>query len=396
MLPYQQTPVGEKIKLGEPNFDNEIIESFFKPYNIKYYDSGTSALAVAILACINKKNIKTPEIIMPAYSCPDLVSAILYAGGSPVLVDFVKNRPWMDLDQLQEKITPNTVAVIAVNLFGIPERLQEIKDLTSKEDITLIEDNAQSFPVSENTIKWTGDVVVLSFGRGKPVNMLTGGAVLFLENGIGEILPEFQYPVNSSFIEDIKYRIKASIYNMTISPYLYGCLEKLPFLHVGETRFNNHHSIEPMNSATMTYLHRNIELFFERKNEIRNRYTELLSTLHNDRIIDLPTECCDSNIPYLLRYPVLCSDVDYREKIYLDLRKNGIGASLMYQKIIPEIEGLYDLLQDEKKYINAKEFASRLLTLPVHQRITERDHNIIQNVFSINIEDNSNTLKKQV
>jgi len=382
MLLYQQTPVGEKINLDKPYFDSKLLESFFRPYKIKFYDSGTSALAAAILACINKKNIKTPEVIMPAYSCPDLVSAILFAGGSPVLVDFIKDRPWIDLDQLQQKITSNTVAIIAVNLFGIPERLQEIKDLTSKEDITLIEDNAQSFPVSENTIKWTRDVVVLSFGRGKPVNMLTGGAVLFLENGIGEILPEFQYPVNSSFIEDIKYRIKASIYNMTISPYLYGCLEKLPFLHVGETRFKNHHSIEPMNSATMTYLHRNIELFFERKNEIRNRYTELLSTLHNDRIIDLLTECCDSNIPYLLRYPVLCSDVDYREKLYLELKDKGIGVSKMYQNIIPHITGLKGSLCIKETFSNAKEFADRLMTLPMHSRTTDADLKHIQCILS--------------
>ncbi len=58
MLLYQQTPVGEKIKLGKPYLDNKLLESFFRPYKIKFYDSGTSALAAAILACINKKILR--------------------------------------------------------------------------------------------------------------------------------------------------------------------------------------------------------------------------------------------------------------------------------------------------------------------------------------------------
>ena len=382
MLLYQQTPVGEEINLDKPYFDNKLLESFFRPYKIKFYDSGTSALAAAILACINKKNIKMPEVIIPAYSCPDLVSAILFTGGSPVLVDFIKDRPWIDLDQLQEKITSNTVAIIAVNLFGIPERLQEIKDIASKEDITFIEDSAQSFPISENSIKWSGDIVILSFGRGKPVNMLTGGAVLSLEENIGELIPAAKDVVNTGIIGNIKYRIKASIYNLTISPYLYGYLEELPFLHVGETRFKKLHGIKAMNAATMTFLHRNIKIFLERENEMQNCYTELLSSIQNDRLIDLATGCFGNNKPYLLRYPVLCSDIDYRERLYVDLKNKGIGVSKMYQNIIPNITGLKDKLFIDETFDNARAFADRLITLPTHTRITKVDLKNIRTILS--------------
>jgi dTDP-4-amino-4,6-dideoxygalactose transaminase len=382
MLLYQQTPVGEKIKLGKPDSDNGLIESFFRPYTIKFYDSGTSALAAAILACINKKNIKTPEIIMPAYSCPDLVSAILYAGGNPVLVDFVENRPWMDLDQLQEKITSNTIAVIAVNLFGIPERLQAIKKLTEKKEILLIEDSAQSFAISGNSIKWSGDIVILSFGRGKPVNMLNGGSVLFHEKNIGELLPTVKDATNAGIIEDIKYRIKAGIYNLTISPYLYGYLEKLPFLHVGETRFKNLRGIEAMNAASMVFLYHNIKLFSERKSDLLNRYTELLSSVHNDKLIDLPKECRDKNIPYLLRYPLLCSDIEYRDELYRNLRSKGIGVSKMYQSIIPTVKGMKSQVSMGGTFKNSVAFADRLITLSMHSRTTDLDLKHIRVILS--------------
>ena len=173
MLVYQQTPVGERIKLGRPDSDIDALQSIFRPYTAPFYNSGTSALAAAIIVSINKRRTSSPEVIIPAYTCPDLVSAILFAGAQPILVDFEKDKPWIDLDQLQEKITTETVAVIAVNLFGIPERIKLLKEIIGEKNITLIEDSAQSFLTPEESMRCLGDIVVLSFGRGKPVNMLT-------------------------------------------------------------------------------------------------------------------------------------------------------------------------------------------------------------------------------
>ena len=382
MLLYQQTPVGEKIKLGKPYFDNKLLESFFRPYKIKFYDSGTSALAAAILASINKTNGTTPEVLIPAYSCPDLVSAILYAGARPILVDFEEDRPWMDLDQLQWKITSKTTAVIAVNLFGIPERLKAIKEITDKNNITLIEDSAQSFPYAENSMNYSGDIVILSFGRGKPVNMLTGGAVLFIEKKIGKLLPEVEGIEKSSLDKNIKYMIKASIYNILISPYIYGYLEKLPFLHLGETRFVKHHSIETINSAMLAHLYRNIKSLIERRNDIQRNYVDILSNIDNDRLINLPTECQGGSVQYLLRYPVLCVDIDYRDKLYLNLRKKGVGVSTMYQSVIPRVEGIKGQVSLGGVFKNAVAFADRLITLPLHTRTTDANLEHTRSILS--------------
>jgi dTDP-4-amino-4,6-dideoxygalactose transaminase len=92
---YQQPPVGRKIKLIKSEDD---IENIFKPYWSSFYCSGTAALAVAIKVSIEYKDIQQPEIILPAYGCPDLISATVYAGAKPVLVDLEHQRPWMDLE----------------------------------------------------------------------------------------------------------------------------------------------------------------------------------------------------------------------------------------------------------------------------------------------------------
>lgn len=375
MLHYQHTPVGEKIDLSRASSDIGMLESIFTPFKVKFYDSGTSALATAVSVSIRQKNIKSPEIIIPAYSCPDLLSAIIYTGARPVLVDFEKDRPWMDLQQLQESITSETVAVIAVNFLGIPERLNKIREITKNNSINLIEDSAQFFPYTDTAMNCSGDMVVLSFGRGKPVNMLTGGALLFRDNVTDKLLPESGTNVRNGTVESIKYLIKTNIYNLTIMPCLYGFFEKLPFLHVGKTRYKNHHSINAMNDAAKGFLYHNIQISIDRSSKIQNHYMNMLSNLDNGKLINLATACCGINLPRMLRYPVLCRDISVREELYKKLRERGIGVSKMYQRILPEISGVADNLCDSqrKTFKNAIEFADRLLTLPTHSRITDTD-----------------------
>lgn len=52
----------------------------------------------------------------------------------------------MSLWELGAKISPRTVAVIAVHLFGIPERLTEIGQIARDANLILIEDSAQYMP----------------------------------------------------------------------------------------------------------------------------------------------------------------------------------------------------------------------------------------------------------
>jgi len=130
---YQEAVVGELIRFKGVENANAVLESVFGDFKVHYYNSGTAALASAVLAAVRrKKEIHTPEVLIPAYACPDLVSAVVYAGARPVLVDFREDQPRMALEKIAEKITVNSVAVIAVNFLGIPEDLIAIRQLTKK------------------------------------------------------------------------------------------------------------------------------------------------------------------------------------------------------------------------------------------------------------------------
>ena len=133
---YQLPPVGNPILLSGRNKDESVVESALLPYQPRFFDSGTSALAAAILCAVGLKKVREPEVLLPAYGCPDLVSAVLYAGAKPVLVDLEVDRPWMDLDSLERKITANTVAIIGVALLGIQDRMEQLRVLAPPRKIT--------------------------------------------------------------------------------------------------------------------------------------------------------------------------------------------------------------------------------------------------------------------
>ena len=153
---YQLPPVGNPICLSRTDQSESLFQIFGNAYQTHYFASGTAALAAAITAAIRLKAVARPEIILPAYGCPDLISAVVFAGAKPVLVDIEADRPWMDLEQLPAKMSANTVAIIAVNLFGISERMEQLRPLADQAGALLIEDSAQAFPSSNEKNIWQG------------------------------------------------------------------------------------------------------------------------------------------------------------------------------------------------------------------------------------------------
>src|SRR5215469_10953366 len=126
--------------------------------------------------CASRSSVVAPEVVIPAYGCPDLVAACLNASLHPRLVDVAPSQWSYDLEALRSSLSNNTVAIVAINLLGLGDGSDELVRLCNERHIPLIQDSAQHLP--RESIDWPGDYVVLSFGRGKPLNLLHGGALI--------------------------------------------------------------------------------------------------------------------------------------------------------------------------------------------------------------------------
>ncbi len=374
---YQLPPVGNPVCLCAQADISAF--SLFSSYKMQFYASGTAALAAAIIASIKQKDNNAPEIILPAYGCPDLISAVVYAGAKPVLVDLEVDRPWLDLSQLSSAITEKTVAIVAVNLFGISERWAQLREVAEQKKLVLIEDSAQYFPASDKPQHirqdWQGDLVVLSFGRGKPVSLLGGGAVISNRVKLFEQLPGPDISP-AGFNQRMMYSLKARLYNAMISPYLYWLPQSLPFLHLGETRYHTLQAIEAMDQKRMDLLPANISCYQDDANASirREKISLMLDSLTDspDRSMNLPRLCNIEANRRLLRYPLLLETV-LRDVVYQRLKQAGLGVSIMYPASLPKISGVNHLLDDKQSFPNAEDFASRVLTLPTHKGVSDKD-----------------------
>jgi perosamine synthetase len=131
--------------------------------------SGTAALYLAVLALgIGPGD----EVLVPAYTFPATANVVVLAGATPVLVDV--DPETMNLDPSRIEVGPRTKAVIAVDLFGRPARIEQLP-----EGLPVIEDAAGALGARRQgrACGGLGAVGCLSFHPRKIVTTGEGGAV---------------------------------------------------------------------------------------------------------------------------------------------------------------------------------------------------------------------------
>lgn len=351
-------PVGNPISLQQ----SPLVHPLFSAAHAQTYQSGTAALAAALLVAKQRHTAANPEVIVPAYACPDLVSAIIYAGCLPVLVDTEPDLPYLQLDGVSQKLSTNTVAVIAPWFLGIPERMAALRECLQGHAALLIEDSAQWFPDAEPTQAYQGDLVILSFGKGKPVSLL-GGGLLYDPRGV--LRNEFPAPHFVAAGSVTKTRLKFVAYNLVVSRFFYWIMELLPFIQLGKTVYKPLTTLENMPTVAQGFLQPNIDTYFQRSRRAETGLKQLLSDLG---MLDcaLPQHASTYQQQRLLRFPLLLKTPHMRNEVMTALQNAGLGASGFYPAPLNEIDNIPDCVKTQGPFTHAKSFSQRVITLPTH------------------------------
>lgn len=107
--------------------------------------SGTDALMLTLRAC----GIRTgDEVILPTFTFVATASAVSALGAKPVFTDIHPNTYNIDPAQLQPHVTPQTRAIIAVHLYGLPADMGPIVAFARSNKLAVIEDAAQAIGAS--------------------------------------------------------------------------------------------------------------------------------------------------------------------------------------------------------------------------------------------------------
>ncbi len=140
--------------------------------------NGTDALELA-LEVLQIGN--GDEVIVPAYGWPSATFAVRRMGANPVLADVDLESGNISLDEVEQRITTKTKAVIGIHLFGNPCDVLGLRRICDRHRLYLIEDCAQAHGASVGGVKvgGFGDLSTFSFYPTKNLGCLgDGGAVV--------------------------------------------------------------------------------------------------------------------------------------------------------------------------------------------------------------------------
>lgn len=104
--------------------------------------NGTDALQIAMMALDFKPG---DEVILPVFTYVATAEVIALLGLKPVFVDVKEDTFNLDVDQVESKITPKTVAIVPVHLFGQCADMESLLAVAERNKLFVIEDYAQAF-----------------------------------------------------------------------------------------------------------------------------------------------------------------------------------------------------------------------------------------------------------
>ena len=127
------------------------------------------------------------EVIVPAFTWVATANVVLYCGATPVFCDVSRKTFNLDPEQLAEKVTGRTKAVIPVHLFGLCADMDAIR-AALPDHVKIIEDAACAAGAAYkgSSAGALGDAAAFSFHPRKSITTGEGGMVTTRDAGLAE------------------------------------------------------------------------------------------------------------------------------------------------------------------------------------------------------------------
>lgn len=335
--------------------------------------SGKTALVIA-LQTLKRIRPGKSRVVVPAYICFSVPSAIVRAGLDVVLCDVDPATLDYDYSNLEQVLDDEKVlCVLTGHLFGRPAAVDRLRRAIGPRPVYLIEDAAQSLGGrdADGYLGTAGDVAIFSLGRGKAFSTVEGGIVLADDQTIRENLSSVYGCLSEySRFETTKLLLYAIALKLLIHPWLFWLPKALPFLRIGETIYDPGFPMRKL-SAFQAGLSENWE---EQLTALRDKRAHLarhwFSVLNG---AGEGTNLRDSEHADLIRYPWRIENAARRKWLLAESERKGLGIVGTYPGSVASIPEI----GDNNVYPGAEQCVDQLVTLPVHPLLSARDIDVI-------------------
>ena len=170
-----------------PNVEQfeDLIASYVGTKYAVTFNSGTSALHAALLA----HDIKAgDEVIVPSFTFIATANAPLFVGAKPVFADIDEATFSLDPEDVKEKITGKTKAIMPIHYAGCPCKIRELKEIAEDNNLILLEDAAESLgaKIKDEKVGTFGNSAMFSFCAPKVITTGEGGVMVTNSKGVYE------------------------------------------------------------------------------------------------------------------------------------------------------------------------------------------------------------------
>jgi perosamine synthetase len=340
-------------------FERKICEFVGCKYAVAV-NSGTAALHCAIAALDLKS---TDEVIVTTLSFVASANCVLYCGAKPILCDIEEETLNIDPNKLENLITKNTKAIVAVDFTGQPFDYHKVKNIANKYNLVLIQDAAHSIgceinncPNNKIKVGSYSDMTTFSFHPVK--NMTTGEGGMITTNNESYYLKLKNFRSHGISI-DYKQREKTAshYYEMTHLGYNYRICDILCGLGINQLK--------------------KLPDLIKRRQEIAKIYDKAFKEL-KEYITPLTNKFQNAYHIYVIKLNLNNFKVD-RDNIFKQLKKLKLGVNVHYLPI--HLHPYYkDILNPYPSLPISEKIYNQIITLPLYPTMTLTD---IDNVIKI-------------
>ncbi len=352
----------------------------------------------AIEYCLQSYGIGSGDsVLTQAFSCSSLEESINRVGARAVYFDLAQNSLYSTINQVEKTYqnAKNPKAIILQHTLGYSDEVQKIAQFCKHNRVILIEDLAQAVGAVDNQNKQLGkyaDAVILSFGKDKILDGVSGGAVIFKDSlKVKPKLLELENwfvlkndwsnkikVVKLLFYPTITLLIRAS-YDFYIGKIFHWLLKKAKILETQIKSPHHHYQSFPAYFAPLVLKRLNtLDKQLVHRTSIALIYWQ---ELHSQKRITLPITKKKIKQGTNLRFPVILNTPKEVKQLLKLLGKNKIYLyDRWYKKAVDS--GTFDFNSSYQtgSCPNAEHFSKLIINLPTHAQISKESAKKIANL----------------
>ena len=326
----------------------EHLENYIGVKHVIPCANGTDALQIALMGLGLKKG---DEIITADFTFAATVEVISLLGLTPVLVDIDMKTYNIDVSAIKKAITPKTKAIIPVHLFGQAAMMSEIIAIAEKNDLYIIEDNAQSiganYTFPDGSKKKTGSLGHLgttSFFPSKNLGAYGDGGAIFTDDD-------------------------------RLANTLRGMVNHGMYVRYHHDVVGVNSRLDSIQAAILDIKLSYLDYYNECRKAAAIKYTQRLA--NNSKIITPITSGeCDSHVYHQYTLRIINAD---RDALVQYLNKKGIPCGVYYPIPLHLQKAYKSDRYKETDFVVTNQVVNEVISLPMHTELTDDQIDLITN-----------------